>query len=252
MDAVFREGDAESSVVWSHACTLDGLCAPYALPEGAVRQMDSGPGWARRWTATWKTGKADVVCPVKDLAGAPVLSSVPLRRFSWRSGQEHRPGLECLVSTGRQHGFESLAERRRRLLLALDFAGGVNEVLSQPFRLRFTAEAGPGEHTPDFLALGAGAGWLLDVRPAGRIKPEDELQYWARPRGYWPVGQGCARLRPWSAAYAAKTSVAVPPVCRKRWSSTAARSFSAPASTSPARRTSGRRAACPRRARVAA
>lgn len=83
-----------------------------------------------------------------------------------------------------------------------------------------------------------------------------------RPLGVWavlalrarhgPVGQGCARLRPWSAAYAAKTSAAVPPVWRKRWSRMAARSFSAPASKSPARRTSGRWAACPRWARVAA
>ncbi len=157
--------------------------------------MDSGPGWARRWTATWKTGKADVVCPVKDLAGAPVLSSVPLRRFSWRSGQEHRPGLECLVSTGRQHGFESLAERR--LLLALDFAGGVSEVLSQPFRLRFTAEEGPGEHTPDFLALGAAAGWLLDVRPAGRIKPEDELRFAAAGQAAAAVGWRYAVVTGW-------------------------------------------------------
>ncbi|WP_438829238.1 TnsA-like heteromeric transposase endonuclease subunit [Streptomyces adonidis] len=132
---------------------------------------------------------------MKDLAGAPVLSSVPLRRFSWRSGQEHRPGLECLVSTGRQHGFESLAERR--LLLALDFAGGVSEVLSQPFRLRFTAEEGPGEHTPDFLALGAAAGWLLDVRPAGRIKPEDELRFAAAGQAAAAVGWRYAVVTGW-------------------------------------------------------
>jgi hypothetical protein len=35
-----------------------------------------------------------------------------------------------MVSTGRLHGFESLEERP--LLLALDFAGEVEEVLSQP------------------------------------------------------------------------------------------------------------------------
>lgn len=59
--------------------------------------------------------------PVRDLADRPTSLSVPVRRFSWRAGQRHRPGLEFLVSTGPQHGFESLAERR--LLLALDFAG---------------------------------------------------------------------------------------------------------------------------------
>lgn len=68
------------------------------------------------------------------------------------AGRPETPaGLEFLVSTGRQHGFESLAERR--LLLALDFASGAAEVLSQPFRLRFAWADGADSHTPDFLAL---------------------------------------------------------------------------------------------------
>ncbi len=45
-----------------------------------------------------------------------------------------------MVSTGRLHGFESLEERA--LLLALDFAGAVEEVLPQPFRLRFETAGG--------------------------------------------------------------------------------------------------------------
>jgi hypothetical protein len=40
--------------------------------------------------------------------------------------------LQYLVSTGRHHGFESVAEQR--LLLALDFAADLADVLSQPFR----------------------------------------------------------------------------------------------------------------------
>ncbi|WP_226962709.1 hypothetical protein [Streptomyces sp. C8S0] len=56
-----------------------------------------------------------------------------------------------MVATGRMHGFESLAERR--LLLALDFLGGVEEVLSQPFKFRFTTGDGSEDHTPDFLVL---------------------------------------------------------------------------------------------------
>ncbi|MFI7274893.1 hypothetical protein [Streptomyces sp. NPDC049879] len=47
------------------------------------------------------------------------------------------------------HGFESVAERR--MLLALDFLGGAEEVLSQPFKLTFTTDDGGEEHTPDFL-----------------------------------------------------------------------------------------------------
>ncbi|MGI8311742.1 TnsA-like heteromeric transposase endonuclease subunit [Saccharopolyspora hattusasensis] len=104
----------------------------------------------------------------------PTLQSVPVRRFSWRSRQRHRPGLQFLVSTGRLHGFESLEERS--LLLALDFVGTVVDVLPQPFRLRFeTVAEGFREHTPDFLAVFQdGTRWLFDVRPARLIKEKDE------------------------------------------------------------------------------
>ncbi|MCW7947458.1 hypothetical protein AAW14_37500 [Streptomyces hygroscopicus] len=70
------------------------------------------------------------------------MASVPVRRYSWRTCQRHRPGLECLVTTRRQHGFESLAERW--MLLVLDFVGGFDEVLAQPFRLRFFSSEGKG------------------------------------------------------------------------------------------------------------
>lgn len=42
-----------------------------------------------------------------------------------------------MVSTGRLHGFESLEEQS--LLLALDFARAVDEIVPQPFLLRFGA-----------------------------------------------------------------------------------------------------------------
>ena len=75
-----------------------------------------------------------------------------------------------MVSTGRHHGFESHAEQQ--LLLALDFAGELIEVLSQPFRLTFTSTDGSGDHIPDFLAVTRGGSWLVDVRPGERIKAE--------------------------------------------------------------------------------
>jgi hypothetical protein len=81
--------------------------------------------------------------------------------------------LQYLVSTGRHHGFESMAEQR--LLLMLDFAGGVSDVLSQPFRLRFTTGDGWREHIPDFLALTGSGGWLIDVRPGERVEDEDRV-----------------------------------------------------------------------------
>jgi hypothetical protein len=161
--------------VWSHRCGLDDLVMRYAIEARVAEWLDSRPGWSRRWTATWKSAQAEVTCPVRDMAGVPAGPVVPVRRFSWRPDQRHRPGLKFMVSTGRMHGFESLAERR--LLLALDFAGGVEEVLAQPFRLKFFSAEGKGEHTPDFLALAPGAGWLVDVRPADRIEEGDVLRF---------------------------------------------------------------------------
>jgi len=80
-----------------------------------------------------------------------------------------------MVSTGLHHGFESLEEAR--LLLALDFAGAVVEVICQPFRLRFATVDGRVEHIPDVLAVTADGTWLLDVRPAGRIGEDDRVKF---------------------------------------------------------------------------
>ncbi|MGV9386435.1 hypothetical protein ACWDRB_62275 [Nonomuraea sp. NPDC003707] len=64
----------------------------------------------------------------------------------------------------------------QRLLLALDFAGSVTEVLPQPFRLRFGTGDGLRERVPDFLAvLRDEPGWLFDVRPAPLIRDRDEV-----------------------------------------------------------------------------
>ncbi|WP_227025403.1 hypothetical protein [Streptomyces tsukubensis] len=108
------------------------------------------------------------------MARVPVLSSRPMRGFTWRAKQRHRPGLEVMASTGRGHGFESLEEVR--LLVALDLVGA-SEVLSQPFRLDFTHKGGSSWHIPDYLAVISDGTWLLDVRPMGLIKDEDALKY---------------------------------------------------------------------------
>ncbi|WP_224338904.1 TnsA-like heteromeric transposase endonuclease subunit [Streptomyces olivaceus] len=110
-----------------------------------------------------------------DLAAAPVTRLGPMRGFTWRRDQRHRPGLKYMVSTGRLHGFESLEEAG--LLLALDFAGGVTEVLSQPLRLKFRTADGWRKHTPDFLAISRLGIWLIDVRPAGLIQQEDRESF---------------------------------------------------------------------------
>ena len=162
--------------VGSDCCGLDDLFLAYGA--GAERTLlGLGPGWPRRWTGTWRSSGGEVARAVRDLGEVPVAGCEPVRRFTWRQRQRHRPGLQFLVSTGRLHGFESLEERS--LLLALDFTGVVEEVLSQPFRLRFeTADGKAGEHVPDFLAVFRdGSRWLFDVRPAGLVKDEDAVRF---------------------------------------------------------------------------
>src|SRR6266542_2254127 len=139
------------AVIASSTCGMEDLCLALDDWRPPRRMLVLDEGWARRWTATWQCSGSPVVCPVRDLASMPVAGCEPVRRFSWRTGQRHRPGLQYLVSTGRHHGFESIAEQR--LLLVLDFAGQVRDVLAQPFRLRFAAREGWLEHIPDFLAL---------------------------------------------------------------------------------------------------
>ncbi|WP_424886723.1 TnsA-like heteromeric transposase endonuclease subunit [Streptomyces sp. XH2] len=124
---------------------------------------------------TWRFAGDEVVWPVRDLTAVPVLASEPVRAFSWRARQRHRPGKQFMVSTGRHHGFESPEEQR--LLLALDFLR-VREVLPQPFRLDFEHADGRAEHTPDFLAIAPGGQrWLFDVRPRRLIEESDALKF---------------------------------------------------------------------------
>jgi hypothetical protein len=162
--------------VRSDLCGLEELFAGFGIAGRFRDALRLGPGWDREWTAGWRVGGGDVACAVRDLPSVPLGGCEPVRRFGWRARQRHRPGLEFMVSTGRLHGFESLEERN--LLLALDFTGQVAEVLAQPFRLRFKAGSGDGEHIPDFLAVfGDGSRWLLDVRPAGLVGDEDAVRF---------------------------------------------------------------------------
>lgn len=164
-----------SALIASLTCGVEDLCLAYGDLDEPGRMLVLGEGWARRWTAAWRLSGAPVVCPVRDLASVPVAGCQPVRRFTWRTGQRHRAGLQYLVSTGRHHGFESIAERH--LLLALDFAGEVVDVLAQPFRLRFATREGWAGHIPDFLAVTREGGLLVDVRPGDRIGEEDRVKF---------------------------------------------------------------------------
>ncbi|MFJ1732995.1 TnsA-like heteromeric transposase endonuclease subunit [Streptomyces sp. NPDC088254] len=161
--------------VRSDTCGLDQLIAPYVIADEVRDQLVRGEGWLRRWMTAWRFAGDEVVWPVCDLVAVPVFGSEPVRRFTWRARQRHRPGLQFMVSTGRHHGFESLEEQR--LLLALDFLR-VAEVLPQPFRLEFEHAGGRAAHTPDFLVIWPGGGrWLFDVRPLRLIGLDDALKF---------------------------------------------------------------------------
>jgi hypothetical protein len=149
-------------LLWSHRCEWVDLLRPVSVEAGRSG-LDLSEDWPLRWTVTWRTGGDQMSCSVRDLAQTPVVDSDPIRWFSWQRGQRHRPGLQYLVSTGRHHGAESLEEAR--LLLALDFAGDLVDVVSQPLRLRFGTVSKRRSHTPDFLAVTRAGIWLIDVRP---------------------------------------------------------------------------------------
>jgi hypothetical protein len=154
-------------MVPSDQCRIDDLPLPFDPGASTRAALDLQPGWVRRWSTCWQVAGEEVVVPVGHLGSAPLAVCEPVRRFGWHPRQRHRPGLQFLVSTGRHHGFESLAEQR--LLLALDFAGAAR-VVPQPFRLRFATSDGRRDHTPDFLGvLRDGSTWLVDVRPQDRV-----------------------------------------------------------------------------------
>ncbi|MER5835115.1 hypothetical protein ABT116_30850 [Streptomyces sp. NPDC002130] len=110
---------ATRAVVRSDRCGLDQLIAPYSVADAVRERLVQGDGRPRRWSSTWRFSSGDVVWPVRDLASVPVLGSEPVRRFTWRARQRHRPGLQFMVSTGRLHGFESLEEQRLQLVYIL-------------------------------------------------------------------------------------------------------------------------------------
>ena len=180
----------------SDGCMLPDLLDPVYAVSGQDREsLDLDEGWTRRWTTRWLAGKGAVSCPVREMTAVRTSECSPVRRFSWSTGQRHRPGLEAMVSTGRLHGFESIAERR--LLLALDFLG-VTGLLAQPMTLRFTTSGGgTSEHVPDFLAETGQGVLLVDVRPADRIEPADRVKFAATAEAALSCGWGYLVVTGW-------------------------------------------------------
>jgi TnsA-like endonuclease N terminal len=164
------ESTGQRGPLWSHLAAWDDLLVP--VPSTDASHLDLGEGWPDRWLVARRVNGDEVSCTVRDLSRMPGMDGGPVRWFSWQRAQGHRPGLQYLVSTGRHHGAESMEEAR--VLLALDFAGDLIDVVSQPLRIRFTTAAGKKRaHTPDFLAVTRSGIWLIDVRPEPLIEDKD-------------------------------------------------------------------------------
>ncbi|MEU4539842.1 hypothetical protein AB0G15_33845 [Streptosporangium sp. NPDC023825] len=178
------------------------LAALYVGQDRDRQDLNLAEGWTRRWITRWKAGSSEIVCPVRDMAEVPAAVCGPVRSFSWRIPQRHRPGLAAMVSTRRLHGFESLNERK--LLLALDFLGEVRDLLAQPMTLKSTTSTKRTiAHIPDFLVVTEAGVWLLDVRPVDLIGTEDRLRFAATTEAalscgwrYLVVQAGGHRCRP--------------------------------------------------------
>lgn len=68
--------------------------------DAAVRdRLRPGGDWSRRWI-----GAGEMCWPIRDMAHVPVLSSRPMRGFTWRAKQRLRPGGEVVASMDWAHG----------------------------------------------------------------------------------------------------------------------------------------------------
>ena len=91
------QGQDASGGLWSHCVSWADLTVPVGVDHGAAR-LELGEGWPDRWSVSWKIGKRTESRAVREVAQAPLAGADPIRAFSWRRGQRHRPGLEYLVS----------------------------------------------------------------------------------------------------------------------------------------------------------
>lgn len=177
---------APPSALPSHTARWDDIClldtTHRALPHAVPRE-----GWETSWGLDLHRGDAVERVAAVDVRPRMFDDARPVRRFTWRTGQQHRPGLQHMTSLGVQVGFESLHEQR--LLVAVDFDGGARDVLSQPFRLRWLDGTRWRAHTPDYLLRTDRGVVVVNVRPAGLVKDDD--------RGNFAAVDALARLHGW-------------------------------------------------------
>ncbi|WP_433616894.1 TnsA-like heteromeric transposase endonuclease subunit [Dactylosporangium sp. CA-139114] len=109
-------------------------------------------------------------------SGLVIEQLAPVRAMPTYRGQRSNQGLWWLATTARHVGYESWLERDH--LTLLDFDPAVVGVAAQPFWLMWQHDGRPQSHAPDFFArLADGGGVVVDVRPAGRVRPRDALAF---------------------------------------------------------------------------
>jgi hypothetical protein len=110
-----------------------------------------------------------------------------VRSFPAFRGQRNNTGLWWSATTGDHVGYESWLERDH--LTLLDFDPAVAAMSSQPFWLFWEDAGRRRSHAPDFFArLTDGTGLVVDVRPAGRVRPRDAAAFAATERACAAVG----------------------------------------------------------------
>ncbi|PZG43681.1 hypothetical protein C1I98_18180 [Spongiactinospora gelatinilytica] len=98
-----------------------------------------------------------------------------------------------VATTGEHVGFESWLEGDRAMML--DFSSQVTGFASQPFRLLWSAEGRQRKHAPDFFArFDDGTAMVIDVRPDGRIGPDDAEAFAATAAACESAGWGYRRV----------------------------------------------------------
>src|SRR3954465_3410051 len=84
------DGSKVRLALWSDRCGWDDLVLPEPVDEGKAGLGLDG-GWPGGWSVAWRNGREGVSCSVRELVRRPVAGGIPIRGFSWRRGQRHRP-----------------------------------------------------------------------------------------------------------------------------------------------------------------
>lgn len=177
---------AAPSALPSHTARWDDLCRLDTTHRGTASPAPRD-GWEIRWGLDLHRADGVERVPAAEVRPRMFDDARPARRFTWRTGQQHRPGLQHMTSLGVQVGFESLPEQR--LLVAVDFDGGARDVLSQPFRLRWLDGTKWRAHVPDYLLRTDRGVVIANIRPAGLVHDDD--------RGNFAACDALARLHGW-------------------------------------------------------